>query len=109
MAKTENLTWNAPAAGQVPDSYNIYRKDVALTGTEDDDGFGSGGVTSGAIEFVKNVAHTGVAGDAQAGQDTTAPDGTTIFYCVTALKGTLESDQASSSDGGKAFEITTAA
>ena len=105
---TVNLTWNAPASGQEPDEYWVYKKETALGGSDNVNGFGSGGSGS---HYLATVAHGGAMGSEQTYTDGAAADGQDVHYCVTAAKGTLESQHATALDGdtGKVFTITTAA
>ena len=119
MAKTVTLTWKAPASGEMPDRYNIYRKGTAgVTSGATNTPFGVNGVntTGAAVGGITTFeeTHAGAPSAVHTYEDTTAPDNALVHYCVTAVKGSEESDYAECVVGaddsdGQVFSITTAA
>ena len=119
MAKNVTLTWNAPASGEIPDKYHIYRKvDPVAHDTEFGDiaTFPSpasqpAGTTTGGVTAFQTV-HVGALSDAHTLLDTTATDNSLMHYCLRAVKDGVESDYAScvvGADGsdGQVFSIQT--
>ena len=114
---TVNLTWTAPNTGEIPDTYQLYRKTGGdYDAAENATGFGdlatnvAGQPVAGNIT-VFSVAHSGALNTGQSFADDTCADATTYHYCVKSVKGTLESTEYASSgdtDGGVVFTITTA-
>tara|TARA_E500000331_G_C17162268_1_gene672272 strand:+ start:348 stop:695 length:348 start_codon:yes stop_codon:yes gene_type:complete len=111
-----DLAWKSPASGEEPDGYKVYRKTGNLSPTEETDGFGSiGGANTGIDVFdVPHVSEAVWQSKNKTYTDDTALAATEYHYCVTAYKGSLESDKANALDGdpatgdNKVYSITTA-
>jgi hypothetical protein len=103
-----NLTWTAPTTGEVPDSYQLYRKVGAPTGNENVDGFGTLAANPGSSTDVPTVAgsistflraHTQ---NSMSYDDNSVAGATTYSYCIKSVKGNLESAQYANSQDGAA-------